>query len=275
MLAHMRLFKFSLVLIITASSAHIDTIILDCDGVVSLTHNSRLYWQIGPRHFLSYLARLNNPKEIKRSLFSFLDSLEQPKDEQYKPTDPSGHTLPQIMCDWFKGTKSSRDILQLIDQELQTFRNDLFSSRPQQRLVHTICRTIFDPQNYVKTRRFNKKSLSFLRWAKKQGFKLYLLSNWDRQSFAIFSQLHADVFSLFDGMVISGEVGLLKPDPRIYKHLCTTYKLNPATCLFIDDQWQNIQVAQQVGMKSVVYKKHLFKKLRFGQRNPNQKLSIF
>lgn len=52
----------------------------------------------------------------------------------------------------------------------------------------------------------------------------------------------------FDGMIVSGEVGLLKPDPAIYRCLLQRFSLNPEELLFVDDIPANVAAAQALGM---------------------------
>ena len=52
----------------------------------------------------------------------------------------------------------------------------------------------------------------------------------------------------FDGVVVSGLEGLVKPDPRIYRIFCERYGLAPESCVFIDDSEPNIISARKFGM---------------------------
>jgi FMN phosphatase YigB (HAD superfamily) len=55
----------------------------------------------------------------------------------------------------------------------------------------------------------------------------------------------------FDGVVVSGLEGLVKPDPRIFSLFCDRYSLAPETCVFIDDNPVNVVSARSIGMKAV------------------------
>ena len=55
----------------------------------------------------------------------------------------------------------------------------------------------------------------------------------------------------FDGIVVSGLEGLVKPDPRIFNLFCDRYGLAPESCVFIDDSEANILVAGKLGFKTV------------------------
>ena len=56
----------------------------------------------------------------------------------------------------------------------------------------------------------------------------------------------------FDGVMVSSDVHLIKPDARIYELLCSTYDLKPEECVFIDDRPENVAAAERVGMKGIV-----------------------
>ncbi|MEO5806240.1 HAD family phosphatase [Devosia sp.] len=55
----------------------------------------------------------------------------------------------------------------------------------------------------------------------------------------------------FDGVVVSGLEGLVKPDARIYKLFCDRYGLAPDSCVFIDDSEPNVVSARKFGMHAI------------------------
>ncbi len=60
-----------------------------------------------------------------------------------------------------------------------------------------------------------------------------------------------DFFSLLDDIIISGEVGLVKPYEKIYTILPQKYDLKKEECVFIDDSLFNIKMAEQLGIKTI------------------------
>lgn len=56
---------------------------------------------------------------------------------------------------------------------------------------------------------------------------------------------------LFDAVVISGEVGMRKPEPRIYRHTAAALGLPPERCVFVDDLAANVRGAVAAGMVGV------------------------
>ena len=63
-----------------------------------------------------------------------------------------------------------------------------------------------------------------------------------------------DLFpGLFDVVVISGEVGMRKPEERIFRHTAGLLGLTPQECVFIDDLEVNVTAAEAVGMTAVLH----------------------
>jgi epoxide hydrolase-like predicted phosphatase len=58
---------------------------------------------------------------------------------------------------------------------------------------------------------------------------------------------------VFDAVVISGEVGMRKPEPRIFLHTAQLLALAPAECVFVDDIQANVTAAEQVGFTGVLH----------------------
>jgi 2-haloacid dehalogenase len=61
------------------------------------------------------------------------------------------------------------------------------------------------------------------------------------------------VFDLFDGIVVSAEIGMVKPDPAVYRYLVERFGLEAPSCLFVDDVEANVGAASSIGMQAVHY----------------------
>jgi HAD superfamily hydrolase (TIGR01509 family) len=55
----------------------------------------------------------------------------------------------------------------------------------------------------------------------------------------------------FDGLLISGEDKLIKPDPAIYQLAIKRFKLNPKKCVFIEDKLENVEVAKKLNFNII------------------------
>ena len=83
---------------------------------------------------------------------------------------------------------------------------------------------------------------------KTAGYKLYVLSNMSRE-FIDFLR-GKDVYSYFDGDVVSCEVEVVKPMPHIYDILLERFELDPSQTLFIDDRKENVEAAEAKGIST-------------------------
>jgi len=98
-------------------------------------------------------------------------------------------------------------------------------------------------------------SKSWLEELKSRGYGIYLLSNYSPDHFQYVSRQFS-FFGLEDGMLISFEVKLLKPDRRIYEALFDRYGLIPGECVFLDDSPENIEGAVKAGMQGIVFENY-------------------
>lgn len=57
----------------------------------------------------------------------------------------------------------------------------------------------------------------------------------------------------FDTVIVSAEVGIVKPDPEIYEFAAKSLEVLPADCVFIDDLNGYVQAAERVGMHGVLF----------------------
>ena len=95
-------------------------------------------------------------------------------------------------------------------------------------------------------------TVELVKKVKYSGLPVYGLSNWSVEKFALVRPKH-DFLNWFEDIVVSGEVKLAKPDPRIYQLLLQRNGLKPEDCLYIDDSEDNIRGARQVGLNVIHY----------------------
>ena len=80
------------------------------------------------------------------------------------------------------------------------------------------------------------------------GYGCYVLSNAGTRFWRQKDRIPS--FPLMDGWVVSAFERIMKPDPAIYLVLCERYGLNPASCLFVDDNADNVAGARVAGMQA-------------------------
>jgi HAD superfamily hydrolase (TIGR01509 family) len=85
---------------------------------------------------------------------------------------------------------------------------------------------------------------------KKEGYPIYLLSNFPGDQFEKY-RLQNSFLDEFDDKIISGNVGLAKPDIKIYELAVKKFNLVPEESLFIDDKIENIKGAEAVKINTI------------------------
>ena len=93
-------------------------------------------------------------------------------------------------------------------------------------------------------------SIELLEELKKQGYLWYVLSNWSAETF-LGTKEKFSFLNLFDGLIISGEEKLIKPDPKIFHLACERFNLIPENTLFIDDRIENINSAFKLNFQTI------------------------
>ena len=84
------------------------------------------------------------------------------------------------------------------------------------------------------------------------GVPLYAITNFAADTFRE-AQRRFAVLNRFRGIVCSGEIGVIKPDPAIYQRLAADHRVDLATALFIDDSQKNVDGAIAAGLPAILF----------------------
>jgi 2-haloacid dehalogenase len=95
-------------------------------------------------------------------------------------------------------------------------------------------------------------TVAIMRRLKRAGYPIYALSNWPVEKYALVRPRY-DFFDDLDEIVISGAVGVAKPEAGIYLALLERTGRRAEDCLFIDDSAQNITAADALGFRTILY----------------------
>ncbi|MCA5894700.1 HAD family phosphatase [Isoptericola sp. NEAU-Y5] len=82
------------------------------------------------------------------------------------------------------------------------------------------------------------------------GLRLLGLTNWSAELF-VHAARSAPATTLMDDVVVSGRVGLAKPDPAIFAHLVAVHAVEPARAVFVDDSPVNVAAARDAGLHAL------------------------
>ena len=98
-----------------------------------------------------------------------------------------------------------------------------------------------------------EENVALLRRLKAAGRPVHALSNFAAETFALVEEQY-DFLAAFDTRVISGHVGVVKPDLRIYEILFERAGRRPSELLFIDDSAANVRASEAAGMPAIHYR---------------------
>ena len=95
-----------------------------------------------------------------------------------------------------------------------------------------------------------EESLELVNGLVERGIPVYGQSNMSTSTFRHLEDRHA-IWDVFRGIVISGHIKLVKPDPRIFEHISKTYGLVPERTAFVDDLEPNVEAASRHGFRGI------------------------
>lgn len=96
-------------------------------------------------------------------------------------------------------------------------------------------------------------TVAVVKHLKQAGNHLYGLSNFSAEKFPLMQQRY-QFFDWFNHIILSGDVGIAKPDQRIFYMMSQRIQRPPQECLLIDDSLPNVQAARQVGFQAIYFR---------------------
>jgi FMN phosphatase YigB (HAD superfamily) len=86
---------------------------------------------------------------------------------------------------------------------------------------------------------------------KARDVPVHAITNWSAETWPEGLKSHPRLGEVFGTLVVSGEEGVIKPDPRIFEMLCARAGVTPADCVFIDDSPKNVDGAKAAGWDAI------------------------
>ena len=148
------------------------------------------------------------------------------------------------MCQWQAGLIDGPDVIKKAVEQIKKLEAvDYFESKREKRLIKKTIKAIFDPEILARNVNPVQKGLDLVLECalarNKDGSKKnrnFVFSNWDRLSFGSFYRNNRVAFRDFEEIVISGQIGHIKPDKSAFEYLLKTYNLDPKECSLFEDQ---------------------------------------
>ena len=98
-----------------------------------------------------------------------------------------------------------------------------------------------------------EETVAILREVRAAGYPTYALSNWSAETFEVTRRRYPFLDEM-DGILISGEVGVGKPDPAIFRAFLARFGLTAGETLFIDDWDRNVATASSLGIVAIQFR---------------------
>lgn len=151
--------------------------------------------------------------------------------------------IDSVYADSIEGVISGKKVAQTISENLNINKKKL------EKIIL---------KNYKKIFKQNKILYKKVFELKKLGYKIAILS--DQWSYSKKAFVDNRITKKFDVAIFSCDVGMRKPNPKIYKLALEKLKIEPGESLFIDNRDWNLEPAKKLGMKTILFKnnKQLF-----------------
>jgi|SRR5579871_2424454 len=230
-------------------------LLFDITGVLFWDSRLRFIRALGVRSVLYYLlTHRTNPLRVCLNLLHRMSTCEK---QTLTPISYKNTPLPDCISAWQHGHITSTELLQQILLYIeQAEQEGFFKSKLEKRMVTGIMSLLLDAEQLLKLAKPNIRLIRLIKKIKSQGkHKLIIVSNLAHETFDLLAKTYPELLELFEGVVISAHIGMVKPNTAIYEHVLNHYELEAQHCLFIDDQEDNILAAQTMGINGIIYRR--------------------
>lgn len=257
-------------------------LIWDFGGILFEPYYMGVAGKVGIQNFLLYMIMDQKSPDVQDHLFKFLDTV-MPDDKKFGPVGTGdGFTLPPIMRHWQAGTILAPEVIKMTTDHIKKMdRLGYFESQYEKLLLQRIVKTMFDPKIladniypvnigvHLLKRCAAARNPDGSRKNRNIG-----CSNMDPLTFKLSKEKYPEIFELFDGgIVISGDIGMVKPDKEFYQFVITKFNLDLKSCFLIDDQDVNTKGARACNINTLLLRNRDYKRLEqelisYGAINP-------
>ena len=93
---------------------------------------------------------------------------------------------------------------------------------------------------------------------KEKGHRIFVLSNTSPVFYELLEEQLSPLNEILDGFVLSYDIKVIKPDPKMFEEILHKYQLDPANCIFLDDVKDNTKMAESLGIKAYQVKQRSY-----------------
>ena len=201
----------------------------------------------------------SNPMRIEDDYMEFLSTIESYRKGEVVASNNDKY-LPKIMSDWLQGLKTPQEVRTIIIAKINQLRSKIGKSKAK--LWIAITNFMFTPSRLASVTVPKKSVIKILKkchgkknYAGQCEHRIFLLTNYDVETFELIKKKKEfkELFDCCDGIIVSGKVHLIKPDPEIFHVAFKEFDINPDSefTVFIDDEYFNIEAAMRLGKRKL------------------------
>ena len=245
-------------------------VIYDLNGVLVKISKMGMAHEIGFKDTMFYyLFDCENKNDLQQKLFDTLAALGGYDQDPHAPCGELGNKMPKLMCDWMNGRMTNpQEELVHINQGIEQLKQEgFFKNNREYRVMKNMINALFHPSKLNKHRKPIKPMLKLVNQINQKGTCTQcVLSNWDGPSFQDFltTKTGKALTCVIDkkNIVISADIACNKPHPDAFCHIMKSLDLDACECIFIDDQYENVQAARKLGMVGIQVKDKNYKAVK-------------
>jgi haloacid dehalogenase superfamily, subfamily IA, variant 3 with third motif having DD or ED len=210
--------------------------------------------ELGLRDLIGCLPKAAHLEDVVHDTLDLITGMQI---ESIAPTcNQKGRPLSQGMCNWLAGVRAPQELLDEVSAVMPRLVDEkYFSNGCEQRVIAKAFYAMFNPETLVKHTYAIKDGVKLLQACSDAGHRNMILSNWDNESFKLLyvAEKTAAIFNEIapEDLIISGDIGLLKPHPSIFEYTISRAGVSASECIFIDDQIENVEAARVCGMHAI------------------------
>jgi HAD superfamily hydrolase (TIGR01509 family) len=232
----------------------VTTVIFDVGGVLFQESKSTIIKKIGFGKLTTYaLFNWTNPETTCLNTLNAISS-----QESKQPNIPlmlRGTKMPCCIIDWQLGRKSHLETRNILKRKIDKLdQKNFFKNSQEKELVLSMLEVSIDPLHLADIMQPVTSTVELAKQLKARNYKLIILANMAQEQYDLLTKTYPEITQLFDDIIVSSRVNLLKPHKEIYQHVLDSHRLKPQECVLIDSLKEHVQAAQQKGIRSILHK---------------------
>lgn len=235
-------------------SQKVTTVIFDVGGVLFLESRSVIVKKIGLGKLTKYAVfNWTNPETTVLNTLDTISS--QDTNQPAIPLILREKRMPCCIVDWQLGRKSHVETRNELQKQVDALaEKNYFRNNQEKELVSRMFEVGIDPHHLADIMKPVTGMVDLAKDLKARNYKLIILANMSQEQFDLFNKNYPEITQLFDDIIISSRVNILKPNKEIYEHLLDKNKLKPQECVLVDSLKEHTDAAQQKGIRSILHK---------------------